>query len=561
LSPKTIQMDERKRLLVRKACLSSLFEFCKSVMGYDDISEEVHGTYCRFLESSDPRKQITMPRSFVKTWIGSIAYPIWISLPRKEADEYPEGIDPSDKFYNLGPNIRILVASYVIANSMKMVGLIRRTYERNPAMRALFPDVIPENFNKTRWSNSEACINRSEDFTEATFEAGGIGGSTTSRHYDLIIEDDLIYANKDDLSGQELQPNQEDIDKAIGWHKLATSLLVPGAHTRIHNCGTRWAKHDLVDYIWTHEPHYKVFKIAITKDMTRDGEPTWPEMYGRGQIEMILHAQGFYMFATQYLLQPMAPEDMLFKKEWLEFYGLDEALPKNMRIFTTVDLAGWKESKRKGRESRGVIMTCGWTEKNHCYILRYDVGRFDPSQVINLLYSHHAQFNPERMAVEVVYYQEALMHFLKLEMEKRGFIPVRALETATDQSKELRIRSLEPYAMNHAIHCRVDHKDFIDEYCEYVPNSQSCRKDMLDALAYQLQIARPGEVGDEESRAKRNLNDYKFAVSGDEVLEKLMERGKPTGIFKEYKTSEDYDPYREDDFEDMILRKWIEGEE
>ena len=551
------ELDRDMLLRVRKKCLKSLFAFCQAVMGFDDIIDEVHGKYCRFLETKDPRKQVTMPRSFVKTWIGSIAYPIWITLKR-EKDEYPEGINLEDRFYSLGPNMRILVASYVIANSMKMIGLIRKTYERNVAMKALFPEVIPENFNKVRWSNSEACIKRSEDFTEATFEAGGIGGSTTSRHYDLIIEDDLIYANKDDLSGRELQPNQEDIDKAIGWHKLATSLLVPGSHTRIHNIGTRWAKHDLVDYIWTNEPGYKVFKIAITKDGSRHGEPTWPGMYGQAQIDMIFQAQGFYMGATQYLLQPMAPEDMMFKEEWLEKYESTDQIPlKSMRIFTTVDLAGWKQSKRKTRESRGVIKTCGWTDRNHCYILRYDVGRFDPSEVINILYSHYHQLKPEIMAIEVVYYQEALMHFLKLEMETRGWLPVRALTTSTDVSKELRIRSLEPYAMNHAIHCRVDHKDFIDEFKEYVPNSPSCRKDMLDALAYQLQIAKPGMVEEEISK-KRVREEYKFSIDGEEVIRKLMDRGKPKGIFGEYQTKEDYDPYNAEEFEEAVIKKWTE---
>ena len=344
-------MTEKQRSALRKKCLTSFFCFCIAVMGYDDITEELHGDFCRFLEGSESRKSSVMPRSFVKTWIGTIAFAVWIALPRTTADEFPQGIDPQDKFYNLGSNIRILIASYVIGNAEKMIGLIRKTYESNIAMQILFPEVIPHNFKKVKWNNQSACIHRPDNFTESTFEAAGIGGSATSRHYDLIIEDDLIYANKDDLSGQELQPNQEDIDKAIGWHKLCTSLLVPGKHTRIHNQGTRWARHDLVDYIWKNEPSYAIFRRACVKlpdhylagaeveeDWDwQDMEPEWPECYDHEQLGVIAASQGPYMFATQYLLLPSSPEEILFKPSWLEYYQYKSELPSTMRIFTTVD--------------------------------------------------------------------------------------------------------------------------------------------------------------------------------------------------------------------------------
>ena len=67
---------------VRKKCLRSFYCFATMVMGYNDITLDLHDKYCRFLSSPSQRKQATMPRSFVKTWLGSVAYPIWITLPR-----------------------------------------------------------------------------------------------------------------------------------------------------------------------------------------------------------------------------------------------------------------------------------------------------------------------------------------------------------------------------------------------------------------------------------------------------------------------------------------------
>jgi len=532
------KMPEHQRLELRQKCLRSLYCFCIGVMGYEDITDELHGAYCRFLENPSKRKQVTMPRSFVKTWIGSIAYPIWVTLPRTGVEELPPGNDWNDKFWRLGPDMRILVSSYVISNAEKMIGLIRKTYESNPAMQMLFPEVIPVNFNKTRWSNESACINRETNFTESTFEAAGIGGASTSRHYDLLIEDDLVYAKKDDLGGKELQPGTEDIDKAIGWHKMSTSLLVPGDHTRIYNIGTRWSKHDLVDFIWVNEPSYDRFiRGAVSLEELESGRewkdctPEWEECYGQTQLQRIYEAQGPYMFATQYLLKPMAPEDMLFHGEHLQFYISPSEIPTTIRKFTTVDLAGWGTSHRS-KGSRAVVLTCGWCHRNHLWLLHYDVGRFDPSEIIKVIAKHYKLFSPEIIGVETVYYQKALVHFARKEMEsgRVPWMPIRQMMPEGNESKEIRIRALEPIASNLAIHCKREHKEFINEFSEYVPNNDSCTKDILDAMAYQVQIARAGAPLQDVNLRKRN--EISIPVGNmDEFLESIWKERDGKDIF------------------------------
>ena len=540
-------MTERQRKVIRTNCLASFYCFCKTVMQYDDIIEELHGDFCRFLEGPGSRKSSVMPRSFVKTWIGTIAYAVWIALPRSAKNEYPAGIDPDDKFYNLGTNIRILIASYVISNAEKMIGLIRKTYESNIAMQILFPEVIPHNFKKVKWSNQSACIHRPDSFTESTFEAAGIGGSSTSRHYDLIIEDDLIYANKDDFSGKELQPNQEDIDKAIGWHKICTSLLVPGKHTRIHNQGTRWAKHDLIDYIWTNEPSYVIFRRACVKlpDRAlagkeleegfdwRELEPEWPEAYDHEQLAIIAAGQGPYMFATQYLLLPSSPEELLFKPSWLKFYQYESELPKTMRVFTTVDVAEWDvENARKKGGCNSAILTCGWCDKHHMWILGYDYGRFNPSEVIMIMAKHWKFHKPERIGVEAVYYQKALAHFAREYMDE-GKVPrmtICQMLPEGNKAKDLRIRGLEPLASTGAIHCKSTHVEFISEFSEYIPSNKLCKKDLLDTAAYQIQIARPGEPLPLISTRRSDIGKV-VVTNADELLASFWSKNSNKDVF------------------------------
>jgi hypothetical protein len=529
-------MGEKERLALRKQCQRSLFDYCLAISGYDDITEELHGELCLFLQKPGANKQVTLPRSFVKTWICSIAMPQWLALPRTQEDEFPYTKAWEDKFWTLGPNIRILIASYVISNAEKMIGLTRKTYESNSALQILFPEVIPVNFNKTRWSNESACINRPDNFTESTFEAAGIGGASISRHYDCIIEDDLVYAKKDDLTGKELQPGQEDIDKAIGWHKLSHSLLVPGKHTRIYNIGTRWAKHDLIDYIWKNEPSYTIFhrgcvdmKELETRKDWRLCTPVWKEAYDIPQLQKIYDAQGSWMFSTQYLTLPISPEECLFKREWLQEYTSNEEVPKTCRIFTTVDLAEWTDPVRKS-DCDAVVITCGWDDLHNLWILHYDKGRFDPSKIIKLLAMHWEKFHPEAIGIESVYYQKSLAHFAR-EYMFEGKVPmmtIRQLKPEAGASKELRIRALEPLASNLAIHCKSSHRDLMDEFVDYVPNSRVCKKDILDALAYQLQIARPGQpIPQDRKREEAALT----ITSMDNVLEGIFSRNRITDRF------------------------------
>lgn len=530
-------MSEAQRLALRKQCLKSLFNYCVAVLGYDDITESLHGRLCSFLEQPGDRKQVTLPRSFVKTWICSIAYPQWITLPREQEDDFPYYKAWEDKFWVLGANMRVLIASYVVSNAEKMIGLTRKAYESNPALQILFPEVIPYNFNKTRWSNESACINRTEQFTESTFEAAGIGGASISRHYDLIVEDDLVYAKKDDLSDKELQPSQEDIDKAIGWHKLSHSLLVPGKHTRIYNIGTRWAKHDLVDYIWTNEPDYKRFMVGCVdqdeleaKGDWRQCTPSWIESYDIPQLDKIYRAQGPWMFSTQYLLQPISPDECIFKKEWLQYYNTEAEVPPTIRKFTTIDLAEWGNETRKPTDCNAVVITCGWDDKHNMWILHYDVGRFDPSKIIKLMAMHWDKFKPEAIGIESVYYQKSLAHFAR-EYMFEGKVPmmtIRQLKPEHGASKELRIRALEPLASNLAIHCRPIHKDFITEFCDYVPNNRLCKKDILDALGYQLQIARPGQP---LPQAKKDRNEIITTETIEGYLDKVFNRLNPIDRF------------------------------
>lgn len=296
---------KRQAQLDRQLCQRSLYYLCKEVLGYHDLTPHIHGDFCFFL--THPKfgrfRQATLPRSWFKTWVGTIGKSIWLTLP----DE--EGLY-SDIYPYKGPDVRILIASNVIDNAAKMVHKVKAEWENNERLKAAFPDLLPD-YNKTRWSDHAAEVRRSIKATEATYTAVGVGGSVISQHFDHLLEDDLIYAKKDDFTGQELMPTQEDIDNAIGWHKLAFSLLSDPGRGAIDNIGTRWAPQDLVHYIRTQEKQYQCFEISAEDAKT--GEPVWPQRYSAEVLSQIRATQGHRIYECFPAEAPVLMADWVYK--------------------------------------------------------------------------------------------------------------------------------------------------------------------------------------------------------------------------------------------------------
>jgi hypothetical protein len=95
-------------------------------------------------------------------------------------------------------------------------------------------------------------------------------------------------------------------------------------------------------------------------------------------------------------------------------------------------------------------------------------------------------------------------------------------------SKDIRIQGLEPLASNLGIHCKPTHKEFISEFTDFVPNNRLCHKDILDALAYQMQIARPGQVvpsSDKEPKTFTEVNTI------EKVLDEIFNRHRKPNPF------------------------------
>ena len=452
-------------------------------MRNDWLTKEVHLPLCKFLQIPYPlKKLIELPRGFLKTTIASIYYPMWRSINN--------------------PSIRVLITQNTFDNAAKKVHKIRSIFEKNDLFRALYPELIP-NFNSksVRWSNECAEINRPETFEEGTFEAAGIGTKITTRHYDLIIEDDTVTAETSDLSEEEIAPNMEDVAKAIGWHKMATNLCINYETFERIVIGTRWFQEDMIAYVKEKELGYAKFFMDVygrkILGESKEEEAIYPLRFSNEVLEEQKIDLGTYMFATQKLLDPTPLERMIFKPQWTRYYNV---APDTKNMLSIDPAIG--ESK-KNCDSAQIVT--GGADNGLIYVREAISGQFNPTENVKLSFALMRKYEIKKLVVENIAFQEMFAQAIEIERDRvddKGvkvnedvhFSVVRETPGGKD-SKDARIKSMVPYFEygkilfpkvkndDGTVYVSKEIKKLEKQLREY-PYGK--KRDLIDALAYAI---------------------------------------------------------------------------
>jgi len=218
-----IENIEDKRDALRAAC-GDLYFLSEAVLRnehseYIKLDDEYHGDMCKWLEKPKDRKMLLASRGTLKSTVATRNYTIW-------------------RIIN-DPNITILIVSATLDNSKKKLRSIAEVFERNGMFRWLFPELIPKSFND-RWTQTSITVPRKATSPEGTVEVQGYESELTSRHYDLIIDDDVV--------GKENSSNREQINKVKNYYTQSLQLLRKPFGQRLI-IGTLWNYMDLYNHI------------------------------------------------------------------------------------------------------------------------------------------------------------------------------------------------------------------------------------------------------------------------------------------------------------------------
>lgn len=442
----------------------------------------------------------------------------------------------------------VLYISKSFDHAVGLVGPMKKEFESNEDLKDVYGDV-----RGGKWTESILDFNFG-----ARIMAIGRGQSVRGLKYinhrpDLIILDDI----EDDKScdNKELRMElQEWLDKQV----------IPGVNSSDGNIaafGTILHPDSLLANLSLNKNRllkYTDFQTMFFAALDDKEESIWEDKFST-QALLDERRRDPYSFAQERMNQPIPLSAGMFKKEYFKYYQLgdegihleDEVIPlSDCNMYLTCDLA----MTQKEHSDYTVLLVCAISPKNELFVLEYTRKRWeDPDHIIEEMFRLNKKYPMIKVnGIETIAAQKWLMVNLnKIMRERDYFIPL--CELKADKDKLRRISQLQPRFSNGAVYLRTFMADLEEELLLF---PKSPHDDISDALAYILQIGRPGEKSENtKSRVRPN---YIFSVSGEDVLKNLMERGKKKGVLKEYQTSEDFDPLIEDEFDNATMKKWVE---
>lgn len=468
----------KKKELLRQAKAEyykdHFWEFNKEVLGWPDVAD-IHEDLCHWVTDNRGKKRLLLiPRGHLKSSIITIGYTLWQIAKN--------------------PEVRILISNATYAMATNFLSQIKDVLKKNEVFKELYGDLSNDADN---WRESQITVAKEGwRAKEPTVTVYGMGGSLTGQHYDVIILDDLV--NSDNIT------TKDQLDKVIEFYKQSLSVLEPKGELLV--VGTRWHQSDLYGWILDPEnnilPSFAVYQRAAYTGEWGEGKILFPQKFTWKYLTELKREQGPTLFSSQYMNDPVSDENATFKKEMFRYFYSEEFVGKRLVYFTTVDPAISQEKEADFT----VIMTIGVDESNNWWIADIFRDRVTPMQLLDQLYYVNSKYRPSMIGIEQVAFQKALQYFIQDEMRRRNsYLPVQEIKPDHNESKEMRIKGLEPrYAAGTIFHSKqVKNIDYLEDELLRFPKGK--HDDTIDALSYMNQIAYPPGKRKFEQKAKTRV--------------------------------------------------------
>jgi predicted phage terminase large subunit-like protein len=217
-------------------------------------------------------------------------------------------------------DIRTLITSNTAAQAQAFLREIKHHLENNPK--------IIDQFGHQKghpWNESEITVaGRTHGAKEPTVTAIGVGGPVISRHYDLIVLDDVV--DEDAARSKNMR------QRTHSWYyKELLPTLEPDGE--LHILGTRYHYDDLYGKLLS-AGIPSLVEQAVIKEETGE-RALWEEKFSLELLKKKREEAGPAIFNTQYQNDISLMEGKIFRPEWISY-----SAPKDfIRKYQGIDLA------------------------------------------------------------------------------------------------------------------------------------------------------------------------------------------------------------------------------
>ena len=288
------------------------------------------------------------------------------------------------------PEITIGIFSHTKGIAVKFVAQIKREFESNNDIRSLYPDIcwLKPKSEAPVWSEGAFTVRRRSNPKEATVEGHGIvDGQPTSRHFRLIIYDDVVTI--------ESVSTPDQVRKTTTSWELSTNLGT--ADGRRQMIGTRYSFGDSYGELLGREL-VKPRLYPATHNGKLDGNPV---LLTPAQWEKKKREQASTV-AAQMLQNPLGGKERVFRPEWFKPWFVR---PAAMNVY----IMGDPSRGRSAKSDNTAIAVIGIDGRSNKYLLDGARRRMTLSQ----RWDHLKHFHKKWSAVPGV-------NFVKVGYERYG---------------------------------------------------------------------------------------------------------------------------------------------
>lgn len=327
------------------------------------------------------------------------------------------------------PELTVGIFSHTRPIAKAFLKQIKSEFEGNNFLKALFPDILWQNPEKEAptWSmDLGIVVKRKTNPKENTVEAWGlVDGQPTSKHYSLLIYDDVV--TKESVS----TPDQ--IEKVTESWELSLNLGAQGGRRRY--IGTRYHFNDTYRTILERQSATPRIYPA-TADGTISGPPVF---LSQKDLDQKRRDFGPFVFSCQMIQNPVADQAQGFKSEWLRWYDLAPDMSDNFRRYIIIDPAG---EKKKTNDYTVMLVVALGADRNY-YLVDGIRDRLNLTQRTDKLFALVKKYRPNAVGYEKYGLQSDIEHIKYVQEQKQFRFVIKELG-GNQISKNDRIRMLVP---------------------------------------------------------------------------------------------------------------------